>query len=300
MNAQLADRIKDLAAGRNAIILAHNYQPPEIQDIADLCGDSLELSMKAAKTDADVIVFCGVHFMAETASILSPQKTVLLPAPNAGCPMADTVTPDALSDKLDELDPMPVVTYVNSSAAVKAMSTVCCTSANAVKVVKSIDEDEMLMVPDRNLAAYAAAHTEKTIHAWNGFCPFHNNLTPETVHQVKQQHPKALFMAHPECPMSVLKLADVIASTSGMLDYARQSEHDEFIVGTEVGLLHPLGKANPGKTFYPASEAMYCEDMKRITLADVADSLENLTGEVKVPEDIRAPALGAVERMLAL
>jgi len=295
-----ADRIRRLAADRKAVILAHNYQPPEIQEIADLCGDSLELSIKAARTDAEVIVFCGVQFMAETASILSPDKTVLLPRREAGCPMADMVTPEALSVRLDELGPIPVVTYVNSSAAVKAMSTVCCTSANVIKVVDSIDADEILMVPDRNLAAYAASKTRKTIHTWNGYCPFHNALTPADVEMARLRHPNAVFMAHPECPMSVLELADVIASTSGMIDYAGKSNDCEFIVGTEVGLIHPLQKANPGKLFYPASEKMLCPDMKRISLEDVTASLENLTGEIKVPEEIRVRAIAAVERMLGV
>ncbi len=300
MNTSLADRIKALKAERNAIILAHNYQPPDIQDIADMCGDSLELSIRAAKTEADVIVFCGVHFMAETASILSPEKTVLLPKANAGCPMADMVTPEALSAKLKAIGSMPVVTYVNSSAAVKAMSTVCCTSANVIDVVNSVEADELLMVPDRNLAAYAAAHTTKTVHAWEGYCPFHNGLTPEDVNRARQAHPNAVFMAHPECPKDVLDLADVVTSTSGMLKYARTSEHETFIVGTEIGILYPLKQASPHKRFYPASEAMLCEDMKRISVTDVIGSLENLTGEVKVPENIRVPALSAVRRMIDL
>lgn len=297
---ELPRRIKKLAADRKAVILAHNYQPPEIQEIADLCGDSLELSIKAARTDARVIVFCGVHFMAETASILSPEKTVLLPRMNAGCPMADMVTPEALAAKLDELGPMPVVTYVNTTAAIKAMSTVCCTSANVVKVVESLDADEILMVPDRNLAAYAASKTSKTIHAWNGYCPIHNSLTAGDVETARRKHPEAVFMAHPECPAAVLALADVIASTSGMIDYAAKSDQTEFIVGTEVGLLHPLQKAAPGKKFHPLSEKSICPDMKRISLEDVASSLENLTGEVKVPEEIRVKAIAAVERMLAV
>lgn len=297
---ELKDKIKDLAKKRNAVILAHNYQPPEIQEVADLYGDSLELSIRAAQTDAEVIVFCGVHFMAETASILSPDKTVLLPRRDAGCPMADMITPEALKQKLAELNPMPVVTYVNSPAAVKALTTICCTSANVVKVVESLEENELLMAPDRNLARYAAARTDKKIHLWEGYCPFHDRLTPEEIQKAKDAHPEAVFMAHPECRPEALKMADVIASTSGMIRHAKESKHDSFIVGTEVGLLYPLRKANPGKSFYPASLAMECADMKKITLADIADSLENRTGEVKVPEEIRVPALKAVERMIAL
>lgn len=300
MNPSLKDRIRDLAKEKNAVILAHNYEPPEIQDIADLCGDSLELSIRASKTRADIIVFCGVRFMAETASILCPDKTVLLPRPDAGCPMADMVTPEALNAWLADHPPMPVVTYVNSTAAVKALTTVCCTSANVIKVAASLSEKEMLMVPDRNLASYAAAHTEKTIHLWKGFCPYHDALTPEQVIRQKKAHPDALFMAHPECRTEVLNLADEIASTSGMLKIARESDRREFIVGTEIGLLYPLKKANPGKNFYPASPALECADMKKITLEDVLKSLETLAGEVKVPEEIRIPALKSVERMIAL
>ncbi|MBC2713726.1 MAG: quinolinate synthase NadA [Desulfobacteraceae bacterium] len=296
----IKNKIRQLAKEKNAIIIAHNYQPPEIQDIADLCGDSLELSIKASQTDADIIVFCGVKFMAETASILSPGKTILLPRLDAGCPMADMVTPEALKARIAENPSMPVVTYVNSTAAVKALTTICCTSANVVRVAGSIKENEMLMVPDRNLANYAATKTDKIIHTWDGYCPFHDALTPKQVIKQKQAHPDALFMAHPECRIEVLELADMIASTSGMINIAKESESTSFIVGTEVGLLYPLQKANPGKTFYPASTAMECVDMKKITLADVAGSLENLSGEVKVPEDIRVPALQSVKQMVEL
>jgi len=300
IKTDINNRIKRLAREKHAIILAHNYQPPEIQDIADLCGDSLELSIRAAQTDAEIIVFCGVRFMAETASILSPDKTVLLPRPDAGCPMADMITPEALKEWIGEHPGMPVVTYVNSTAAVKALTTVCCTSANVVKVVNSLTEDEILMAPDRNLANYAATKPSKRIHIWNGFCPFHDALTSETVLKQKQRYPEALFMAHPECRKEILDIADVVTSTSGMLRVARESEHTSFIVGTEVGLLYPLQKANPDKNFYPASAAMECRDMKKITLEDVAESLEHLTGKVKVPEDIRIPALQSVERMIAI
>lgn len=285
---------------RNAILLAHNYEPPEIQEVADLCGDSLELSIKAAHTDADVIVFCGVHFMAETASILSPQKTVLLPRRDAGCPMADMIDPAGLKAKLATLPPMPVVTYVNSSAAVKALSTICCTSANVIAVANSLDEEEILMTPDRNLAQYAAAHTSKKIHLWEGCCPIHDRLTPEDVAAAKKAHPEAVFMAHPECRPEVVALADEVVSTSGMIRFAQSSPAREFIVGTEIGLLHPLRKQAPDKIFHPVSDAMLCPDMKRISLEDVVNCLEKMTGEVKVPEEIRVPALGAVERMIAI
>jgi quinolinate synthase len=296
----MKDILRELARRKNAIILAHNYQPPEIQDIADLCGDSLELSIKAAKTSADIIVFCGVHFMAETASILCPDKTVLLPNPDAGCPMADMVDPAALTARKKALGNIPVVTYVNSSAAVKAVSDICCTSANVIDVVNALTADEVLMTPDRNLAQYAAGHTDKKIHLWDGYCPFHNNLTPEDVAAARQNHPDALFMAHPECPPEVLALADTIQSTSGMIRYAKNSPHREFIIGTEVGLLYPISKANPDKQFFPASEKMLCKDMKKIGLEDIKTSLETLSGEVSVPEHIRKQALGAVQKMIDL
>ena len=292
--------IRNLAAQRKAVILAHNYQPPEIQELADLCGDSLELSIKASQTDAEVIVFCGVHFMAETASIISPDKTVLLPRHDAGCPMADMVDPESLEAKMSKLAPMPVVTYVNSTAAVKALSTICCTSANVVKVVNSLVEDEILMAPDRNLAMYAASQTNKKIQIWEGYCPTHDRLTTEDVKKAKEKHPGAVFIAHPECRPEVLALADVVASTSGMLRYVRESSHGSYIVGTETGLLYPMKKDNPGKEFFPASEKMVCPNMKRISLDDVERSLADLAGEVKVPEDIRRPALLAVQKMLDL
>jgi quinolinate synthase len=296
----MIEKIKSLAKKKNAIILVHNYEPPEIQEIADLCGDSLELSIKASKTDADVILFCGVHFMAETAYILSPDKTVLLPKQDAGCPMADMITPEALKAKLEELPPMPVVTYVNSPASVKALSTICCTSANAVKVINSLPDDEVLMAPDRNLAQYTATKTAKKIHYWDGCCPIHDQLSVAEVHKARQAHPDAVLMAHPECRPEILEQADAVLSTSGMIRYASESTRQEFIVGTEIGLLYPMQKANPDKKFYPLSETMLCPDMKKITLEDVARSLEFTEGVVQVPEEIRVPALKAVERMINL
>ncbi|MEA1966656.1 MAG: quinolinate synthase NadA [Thermodesulfobacteriota bacterium] len=300
MKDKIKDKIKDLVKEKNAIILAHNYQPPEIQDIADLCGDSLELSIKASNTDADIIVFCGVQFMAETASILSPDKKVLLPAKDAGCPMADMVTPDALRAEIKRLGNIPVVTYVNSTAAVKALSYICCTSANAVDVVNSIESREILMIPDKNLAQYAAANSGKKIHLWKGFCPYHNTLTEEDLLKAKGKHPESLFMAHPECPPEVLKMADAVESTSGMIRFAGESNNKSFIVGTETGLIYPLSQKYPDKKFYPASEKMFCPDMKKIKPADIINSLETYSGEVKVPENIRKDALKAVQRMIAL
>lgn len=296
----MREKIKKLAKERNAVILAHNYQPPEIQDIADLCGDSLELSIQAARTDAEVVLFCGVHFMAETASILSPEKTILLPRMEAGCPMADMVTPVLLKKKLEELGSAPVVTYVNTSADIKAMSTICCTSANADSVVNSLNADEILMIPDKNLAANTAVKTDKKIHLWDGYCPIHDRLTPEEVTEKKRKYPDALVLAHPECRPEVIALADVSLSTSGMIRYATESDCRSFIIGTEKGMLYPLQKANPGKTFIPASDTMWCDDMKKITYEDIVNSLENLAGEVKVPADIQKKALSAVQKMIEL
>jgi quinolinate synthase len=293
-------KIKELAKKRNAVILAHNYQPPEIQDLADMCGDSLELSRKAAQTDADVIVFCGVHFMAETASILSPDKKVLLPRMDAGCLMADMITAEALQVKIASLPPMPVVTYVNSTADVKALSTICCTSANVVQVVNSLPQEEMLLTPDRNLAMYAAAQTGKKIHVWDGYCPTHEWLTVADVEAAREAHPQAVFLAHPECRPEIVAMADVVASTSGMLRHVARAAEKEFIIGTEMGILHPMQKAAPGKKLYPASKKMTCKNMKKIRLEDVLKSLEEMSGEVKVPEEIRIPALGAVQAMVNL
>ncbi len=300
MTDDIHARIKRLSKDKDAILLAHNYQPPEIQDAADFCGDSLELSIKAAETDAAVLVFCGVHFMAETASILSPQKTVLLPRPDAGCPMADMVTPEALEARMAGLPGVPVVTYVNSSAAVKALSTICCTSANAAAVVNSLEADEVLMVPDRNLARNTAARTDKKIHLWDGCCPFHDILTPAMVAEARAAHPDALFLAHPECLPEVVAMADAAVSTSGMIRFARESARTSFLVGTEVGMRYPLQKACPDKEFIMVSPGMRCDDMKKITLTDVLNCLETMAGEVKVPEAIRVPALKAVERMIAV
>lgn len=294
----ISAQLKKLKADRNAIILAHNYQPPEIQDLADLCGDSLELSIKASETTADVIVFCGVHFMAETASILCPEKTVLLPSPDAGCPMADMITPEKLAARKKEVGDIPVITYVNSTAAVKAVSTICCTSANAIKIADSLDANEILMTPDKNLAAYTAAHTKKTIHRWQGCCPIHDALRADDVRQAKEKFPEGLVLAHPECRPEVLALADAVLSTSGMLRYARTSTEKCFLIATENGLIYPLQKACPGKTFHPVSEKMVCRDMKRIQPQAVVDCLADLRPEIRVPEDIRLSALQAVRRML--
>ncbi|MBA2848272.1 quinolinate synthase [Thermosulfuriphilus ammonigenes] len=298
---RLKEEIRRLAEERRAIILAHNYQPPEIQDLADLTGDSLELSLKASQTEAEVIVFCGVHFMAETASIVSPDKTVLLPRLDAGCRMADMLTADQLRAEKAKRPGVPVVTYVNSTAECKAETDICCTSANAVKVVGSLEAEEVYMTPDKNLAMYTQRfYPDKRISYWHGYCPVHEALTKEKVLEAKARYPRALFMAHPECRPEVIDLADAVRSTSGMLRFAQESDAEEFIVGTEVGLLYPLSKVAPGKRFYPAWEGMICPNMKRIGLKDLYLALKENQYVIKVPEEIRQKAWQAVSRMLAL
>jgi quinolinate synthase len=297
----LQDKIRSLLDKRNAILLAHNYQRPEVQDVADLCGDSLELSIKASETDAEVIVFCGVHFMAETASILCPDKKVLLPVSSAGCPMADMITAEQLREKKQEMPDVVVISYVNTTAEVKAESDLCCTSANAIQVANSVDKDlPILMTPDKNLARYTKKHTDRKISYWDGYCVYHNNLTVEQVKRVKKAHPEAVFLAHPECRPEVLELADEAKSTSGMIAYAANSDQREFIIGTETGILHPLSKANSDKQFFPADPNMICTDMKKTGLMEVLRALEILEPEVKVPEEIRVRAKTAVDRMLAI
>ncbi len=283
-------------------MLAHNYQPGPIQDVADLVGDSLELSMAAAKTDAEVIVFCGVHFMAETAAILCPDKTVLLPRTDLGCCLAESVKVDKLKARKEELPGVPVVTYVNSTAAVKAESDICCTSANAVRVVNSLTASRVLMVPDQNLALYVARHTPKSVEiiTWEGWCNVHDGLSPEDVQACREAHPQAVFLAHPECNPEVLDLADVIRSTSGMLQYVREAEAREFIIGTEKGILHRMQKENPGKVFHSPSKRLICRPMKRMTMADVLSALKENRHIITVPEETRLRALKAVERMLAV
>ena len=296
----LEESIRKLKKERNAVILVHNYQRGEVQDIGDLVGDSLELSQKAAKTDADIIVFCGVHFMAETASILSPDKTVLLPDADAGCPMANMITAEQLRQKKKELPNATVVTYVNSSAEVKAESDYCCTSANGVNVVKSIDAEEILFVPDQYLGDFISRKTGKKMTLWPGYCPTHVKILPEDIMARKQEYPQAKVVVHPECRPDVIALADEALSTSGIIRYAAREDINELIVGTEVEILHRLNKENPGKTFIPASKKAVCPNMKKITLEKVFQSLETVTPVVKVPEDIRVRARNAVDRMLAI
>lgn len=298
-DAGLEERILRLKRERKAIILAHNYQLGEVQDIADFVGDSLELSQKAAGTDAEVIVFCGVHFMAETASILCPDKTVLLPDLHAGCPMANMITADALRQKKREHPKATVVCYINSSAEVKAESDVCCTSANAVRLVEKLtDSREILFVPDQYLGHYISTRTGREMVLWPGFCPTHTRIKAQDIVRLREEHPRAKVMVHPECRPEVVALADEVLSTGGMCRFAAQTEAQEIVVGTEIGILHRLRKENPDKRFIPVSEQAVCPRMKLITLENILWTLEDMTPEVKVPEDIRLRAKAAVDRML--
>ncbi len=292
------DRIKRLKKEKNAIILAHNYQRGDVQDAADFVGDSFGLSQKAVSSGADMIVFCGVDFMAESAAVLNPEKTVLMPELNAQCPMAGMITPESLKLEKEKHPGAAVVCYVNTSAAVKAESDVCCTSANAIKVVNSMEAEEILFIPDRNLALYVAANTEKKIIPWNGYCPTHHLILPGDILLEKEEHPEALVLVHPECRPEVVALADKVLSTSGMLKYAAQSSSREFIIGTEIGLLHRLNKENPGKTFIPATRYAVCPNMKMNTLGSIIRALERNEHVIKVPEDIRKRAKLALDRML--
>ncbi len=299
-DTELTEKISRLKAEKNAVILAHNYQLGEVQDIADFVGDSLELSQQAAGTDADVIVFCGVHFMAETAFILSPEKTVLLPDIHAGCPMAEMITVAGLRKRKSELPGASVVCYVNSTAEVKAESDVCCTSANAVKVIESIAAEEILFVPDQYLGHYISTKTDKKIVLWPGFCPTHVRIQPQHIINLRQEYPQAKAVVHPECRPEVIAIADEVLSTGGLCRYAASSEVSELIVGTELGIIHRLRKENPGKKFIPASEQAVCPRMKLITLETVFWSLESMTTEIRVPEQIRLKAKVAVDKMLEI
>jgi quinolinate synthase len=301
MSDALKQQIRTLLKQHNAVLLAHNYMRDEVQEIADITGDSLGLSLEAAKTAADVIVFCGVHFMAESAAILSPQKKVLLPRPDAGCPMADMVTAAELETLKRQHPGVPVVTYVNSSAEVKACSDICCTSANAIKVVRSLKEDRLFFVPDRNLGRWVAKSVpEKEFIYWEGFCPTHERMTVAAVMQKKVEHPGALFICHPESAPEVTALADHACSTSGMYDYCRTNPAKKFIIGTEAGILYKLRVENPGKEFILASPALFCPNMKLTSLEDVLISLQSLSPVVSVPVDIRLRAKSALDRMLAV
>lgn len=299
--AALLQRVQELKRERRAIILAHLYQRPEIQDLADYVGDSLGLAQRAVDADAEVIVFCGVHFMAESAAILSPDRTVLLPDPTAGCPMADMVDPAELASRKAELPGVPVVCYVNSSAAVKAEADVCCTSRNAVRVVNALGARRVLFVPDHNLGHYVGTQTSTEIILWDGYCASHDAIRASEVRRAQRRYPEAEVLVHPECRPEVVSLADQVLSTSGMLRAARESAAREFIICTEEGILHPLRKQNPGKQFYlPGHVKQYCSNMKKITLPKLVTSLERLEPRVTVPEPVRALAARSLQRMLAL
>ncbi len=297
---ELKREIRSLLKEKNGILLAHYYQRDEVQEIADITGDSLALSIEAAGTKADVIVFAGVHFMAESASILSPEKTVLLPRADAGCALADTVTVEALEEEKRKCPGAAVVTYINSSAAIKAASDICCTSANAVRVVQSVEAKRVLFIPDGNLARYTARFTGKEIIPWGGACPVHQDLTPEAVLAVKTRHPGAKFAAHPECREDVLALADFVGSTAGIIAYAGNMEGRELIFGTEIGILYQLRTRYPGKTFIPAAETMVCDTMKLTTLEDIHKALTSMAPVVKVSEEVRVMAKRCLDRMLAV
>lgn len=297
----LKQKIKKLKEERMAVIIVHNYQRDEIQDIADISGDSLALSRAAVEADAKVIVFCGVRFMAESASILNPDKTVLLPVKEAGCPMADMVNKEKLLAMRKRYPDAAVVCYVNSSAEVKAESDIACTSSNAIEVVRSLENNQVIFVPDKNLGRYVQTHLpEKEIILWEGFCPTHIRVQEEEVITAKKEHPDAEFVAHPECNPGVLKLADHICSTGGMFKFVKASPAKEFIIGTENGMLYRLRKENPNKKFYMPTEHLICPSMKLTTLGWIAHSLEMLVYEVKVSEDIAERARKTLRRMLEI
>jgi quinolinate synthase len=296
----ILSEIEELRRERRAIILVHNYQRREVQSIADYLGDSLGLARQAQSTDAEVIVFCGVHFMAETANILCPDKTTLLPEPEAGCPLADTITAEDVRRLRAEHPNAVVVTYVNSSAEVKAESDYCCTSGNAVQVVQAIEAGEVIFAPDRNLGRYVQRVTGRNLIVWDGCCPIHDRITREQIENLKASYPEAAFVAHPECREEVLQLADEVTSTSGIYEFARRSSAREIIIGSEAGMLYRLERDNPDKAFFFPSEDALCPNMKLITLKKVARSLRSLEPRVQVPDHVRDRALRAVERMVSI
>ena len=296
---KIVQKIKDLKKKRKALILAHVYERGEVQDMADFTGDSLALSKMAVDTDAKVIVFCGVRFMAETAAILNPDKVVLIPRKDAGCPLADMAGVEDLLIKKKEYSGIAVVSYVNSSASVKAVSDICCTSSNAVDVVNSLKEDKILFVPDKNLGRFVASKTKKEVILWDGFCyVHHHNIKPEEIKRVKIKHPQAEIMVHPECPPQVIDLADFVGSTGQMAEYVAKNKSREFIVGTERGMLHALQKQNPNKRFYSPSPLVVCQDMKLTKLENVVSALENMEFQIRISDEIAIKAKKALDAML--
>jgi quinolinate synthase len=295
------EKISQLKKERNAVILAHNYQPGEIQDLADFCGDSLGLSIEASKTDAEVIVFCGVKFMAETAAILSPEKTVLLPEKTAGCPMADMITAEQLRELKTKFPGAIVVCYVNSTAEVKAESDYCCTSSNAVAVVNSLPADKkILFVPDRNLGSFVAGRTGRDIELWPGYCTTHVCITEDDIRKAKQEYPDAIVMSHPECTELVRKVSDELLSTGQMLKFVKKNSAKRYIVATEKGIIHALKKENPNAEYIPATERAICPNMKKITIDKVITSLEEMKERIVVEEEIRVRARKSLDRMVEI
>ena len=301
LNMEIINRIIKLKAEKDALILAHNYQIGEVQDIADFTGDSFQLSVEAAKTHKSIIVFCGVHFMAETAKILSPEKKVILPDKNSGCPMADMINTAQLKKLKDRHPGAVVVCYVNSSAGVKALSDICCTSSNAVNVVKSIPENKkIIFIPDKYLGSYVQKQTGRELILWNGYCPTHVMINIKDIIRLKKEHLDAVAIVHPECTPDVIDIADEVASTGGMLKYVKKSKKKNFIIGTETGIIHRLKKENPDKIFYPASSNAICPNMKLINLEKMLWSLEDEKYEIKVPDEIIRKAKSAINRMIAI
>lgn len=294
----LSEEIIRLKKKKNAIIMAHNYQRPEIQEIADFLGDSLQLAREAAKTDARIIVFCGVGFMAEMVKILSPEKTVLLPVKEATCPMADMITGEELKKLKERYPKAKVVSYVNTNADVKAESDVCCTSANAVKVVQGIDAEEIIFTPDKNLGSYCQRFTNKKIILWNGYCYVHERITKKEVLRAKGRFPDALLLVHPECNPAVIDIADEVLSTGQMVEFAKKSDKKRFLIGTEEGLIYRLKRENPEKEFYAAGSPKTCRNMKLTTLNDVYLALLEERFAIELPEEIINLAGNALEEML--
>ncbi len=296
----ITEKIKKLKKEKNAVILVHNYQLPEVQDIADYIGDSLGLSVQASKTDAQVIVFCGVYFMAETAKVLSPDKTVLIPDEKAGCPMADMITAPEVRQLKAKHPGVEVLSYVNTSAEVKAESDLSCTSANAITMVQEVlkDEAQVIFIPDKYLTHYVRAQTGRDFIAWEGYCPTHVKILKEDILRQKQLHPAAKVVVHPECNPEVIALADEVASTGGICKFAKTTAAQEIIVGTETGLLYRLKKENPQKIFYAASDLAVCPNMKLTTLEKVLSSLEKMRYEITVSEKIISRARQGIQRML--
>lgn len=290
--------IKELKDRKNAVILVHNYQRGEVQEIADYLGDSLGLSQKAHETDAEMIVFCGVKFMAETAKILSPEKKVIIPREDAGCPMANMVTPEDILELRKKHPNAKVVSYVNTNADVKAVTDVCCTSANAVKVVKNIDANEIIFVPDKNLGSYVMRFTDKKIILWDGFCYVHDRISKEEVLISKEKFPEALLLVHPECREEIIDIADEVLSTSGMIKFAKESSATSFLIGTEEGILYRLKKENPNKEFYSAGVPKICSNMKLTHLEDVYNALNEEKHEMILPKDIISASKKALQEML--